>query len=105
VIVPARNEALILPETLPTLLKQGYSGPFHIFLVDDHSRDSTSEVAQKLAQESAATDRLTVFAAEPLPAGWTGKLWALQQGFQASQRLNTRFLLLTDADIAHSPVA
>jgi hopene-associated glycosyltransferase HpnB len=102
VIIPARNEASILPETLPTLLNQSYPGLFHIFLVDDHSLDNTSEVARKLAQESAATDRLTVVAAEPLPPGWTGKLWALQQGFQASQQISSRFLLLTDADIAHS---
>lgn len=103
IIVPARNEACILPETLPALLRQSHPGRFHIFLVDDHSEDGTGEVARKLAQESAVTDRLTVVAADALPAGWTGKLWALQQGYQASQRLDARFLLLTDADIAHSP--
>jgi hopene-associated glycosyltransferase HpnB len=103
VVVPARNEAHILSETLPTLLKQSYPGLFHIFIVDDHSEDGTGEVSRKLAQESAATDRLTVVAAEALPPGWTGKLWALQQGFKASQRLNANFLLLTDADVAHSP--
>jgi cellulose synthase/poly-beta-1,6-N-acetylglucosamine synthase-like glycosyltransferase len=69
VIVPDRNEAHILPETLPTLLKQSYPGLFHIFLVDDHS-----EVALKLAQAAGAIDRLTVVSSEPLPPGWTGVL-------------------------------
>jgi hopene-associated glycosyltransferase HpnB len=102
IIVPARNEASLLPETLPTLLNQSYSGRFHVFLVDDHSEDNSGEIARKLAQKSGAIDRLTVVAAESLPPGWTGKLWALQGGFQASQQLNAGFLLLTDADIAHS---
>jgi hopene-associated glycosyltransferase HpnB len=40
-----------------------------------------------------------------LPAGWTGKLWALKQGIDAAMGVQEPpdYLLLTDADIVHSP--
>lgn len=100
VIVPARNEAEVLPATLPTLLRQNYPGPLNIVLVDDHSEDGTAEVAQQLASDCGAPARLTLLSAPPLPAGWTGKVWALHQGVGVSPE--SEFLLLTDADIAHT---
>ena len=103
VVIPARNEADLLLRTLPTLLCQDYPGPLHIFLVDDRSEDVTARVARQASVEGGAADRLTVVEAEPLPVGWTGKLWALQQGVSASHRMESEFLLLTDADIAHPP--
>ncbi|MDA0232880.1 MAG: glycosyltransferase [Chloroflexi bacterium] len=45
VSVPARNEAAMLPLTLPSLLKQDYPGTFHVFVVDDNSDDSTAAMA------------------------------------------------------------
>jgi hopene-associated glycosyltransferase HpnB len=39
----------------------------------------------------------------PLPAGWTGKLWAVSQGVAQAQADAPTYLLLTDADIAHDP--
>ncbi|MBD2104901.1 glycosyltransferase [Leptolyngbya sp. FACHB-261] len=95
-IVPARNEADVLPQTLPTLLQQDYPGPFQIILVDDRSEDGTGEVARSLDSNG----RLKVIQTEPLPSGWTGKLWAMHQGVAQAQ---AEFLLFTDADIAHSP--
>lgn len=103
VIVPARNEAEVLPRTLPTLLRQDYPGPFHLFLVDDASEDATADMARWVARDVGASQRLTVVAGEPLPSGWTGKLWALEQGVRASAGGAAPFLLLTDADIAHPP--
>jgi hopene-associated glycosyltransferase HpnB len=44
-VVPARDEAAILPETLPTLLAQDYPGPCSVVLVDDASTDGTAAVA------------------------------------------------------------
>ena len=55
VVVPARNEAEVLPQTLPTLLGQNYPGRFHICLVDDHSDNGTGHVALKLAGPLAPT--------------------------------------------------
>ncbi len=55
------------------------------------------------ASNSSRPDALTVIHGQPLPDGWTGKLWAMQQGIEQALRLHPQFLLLTDADIQHSP--
>ena len=102
VVVPARNEADVLPRTLPTLLGQEYRGAFHVFLVDDGSEDGTAGVALEAASATGG-GRLTVVTAEPRPEGWTGKVWALAQGVEASRHAGSEYLLFTDADIAHSP--
>ena len=101
VIVPARNESGILPETLPTLLKQDYHGAFHVYLVDDGSDDGTAATAVHTAEFAGMADRLTVVRAEQTPEGWAGKVWAMQQGLDATVGFRARYLLLTDADIAH----
>ncbi|NER00662.1 MAG: glycosyltransferase [Cyanothece sp. SIO2G6] len=110
VVIPARNEAELLPQTLRSLLTQDYPGPLSVVLVDDHSTDGTATIAQATAQQvlqSASADQpsrtLTVLAAQPLPPGWTGKLWALEQGTQCalSQSPTPDYILLTDADIHH----
>lgn len=103
IIIPARNEADILPHTLPTLLRQDYAGRFHVFLVDDHSEDGTAQTARQLARDASAEGLLTVVDAAPLRPGWTGKLWALQKGIEASEATASEYLLLTDADVAHPP--
>ncbi len=103
VVIPARNEADVLSETLPSLLKQTYPGTFKIVLVDDRSEDGTGTLARKIATEGGWADRLTVLEAEPLPTGWSGKLWALHQGLCAAESDNPEYWLLTDADIQHAP--
>jgi hopene-associated glycosyltransferase HpnB len=96
VLVPARNEAVCLPRTLPALLAQDYPGDWAVVLVDDRSDDGTAAVARALGG-----GRLTVVEGGPLPAGWAGKVWALAQGARAAGR--PAYLLLTDADILHAP--
>jgi len=103
VIVPARNEADLLPITLPTLLTQDYPGQFHVYLVDDRSSDGTSNVAAQSACECNATDRLTICPGKVLPPGWKGKVWAMRQGILCSEQSQSEYLLLTDADIVYSP--
>ncbi|MEX0269620.1 glycosyltransferase [Leptolyngbyaceae cyanobacterium UHCC 1019] len=102
-IIPARNEADMLPMTLRSLLLQDYPGQFHIVLVDDQSTDGTGAIAVAIAAELNQSDRLTVMSAKPLPAGWTGKLWAMEQGVQQAQTFDPLpdYFLLTDADIEH----
>jgi hopene-associated glycosyltransferase HpnB len=102
VVIPARNERKLLEKTLPFLLRQNYTGRFHIFLVDDCSTDGTAALARQIATNMDANHRLTVVSGRPLPPGWTGKLWALQQGTLAVQKKNPTFLMFTDADILHS---
>jgi hopene-associated glycosyltransferase HpnB len=101
IIIPARNEADVLPFSLTSLLGQTYPGPVNLVLVDDHSQDGSAQVAKTIADRINALDRLTVLSAPPLPPGWTGKLWALSQGIAAAGQPD--YVLLTDADIQHPP--
>ena len=73
-----------------------------MFLVDDGSEDGTAGVALEAASATGG-GRLTVVTAEPRPEGWTGKVWALAQGVEASRHAGSEYLLFTDADIAHPP--
>ena len=111
VLIPARNEAPILRETLPSLLHQDYPGPFSVSVIDDRSQDQTATVAAVIAEQAQATDRLRIVSGTVLPAGWVGKMWALQQGAVAcgfapgSTENLPDYLLLTDADIWHNPAS
>ncbi len=102
-IVPARTEAEVIGESLDTLLEQDYAGSFKVILVDDHSEDGTARAAKAVARQSKHRERLHVVASEPLPAGWSGKVWAQAQGWAQAEVLapGARYLWLTDADIAH----
>jgi hopene-associated glycosyltransferase HpnB len=101
-VVPARNEAAMVPETLPTLLGQDYPGALTVLLVDDCSSDGTAEVATKIGLEYARPGRaLRVIAGAPPPPGWAGKVWAMAQGLQPARgRGAPGYVLFTDADIA-----
>ncbi|MFJ9156177.1 glycosyltransferase [Streptomyces griseoviridis] len=102
VVVPARDEAAVLPASLPSLLAQDYPGPAEVFLVDDGSTDGTGEAARALAAEHGGLPLTITSPGEP-PAGWTGKLWAVRHGIALTRAREPEFLLLTDADIAHAP--
>ena len=102
-VVPARNEGATVSQALLSLLKQDYPGGFSIIIVDDHSEDGTVAVAQKVANESGASQRVKIHAAAPLAPGWTGKLWALNEGIQLAASQSPEFLWFTDADIEHAP--
>lgn len=102
-VVPARNEAQAIGATVQSLLEQSCAANLRVIVVDDHSSDGTSDAARAAAQACRRPDALEVIASLPLPAGWTGKLWAAQQGIARASELCPRFLLLTDADIMHSP--
>ncbi|GHG78410.1 glycosyl transferase family 2 [Streptomyces griseocarneus] len=103
VVVPARDEAEVLPSSLPSLLAQDYPGRAEIFLVDDGSTDGTGELARALGREHGGLPLTVDSPGEPGP-GWTGKLWAVRHGIAlARARTDAEYLLLTDADIAHGP--
>ena len=109
VLIPARNESTSLPKTLPSVLEQDYPGAFSVTVIDDRSEDETAATAVAIAEKIDAHDRLHVVAGKPLPSGWVGKMWALQQGV-VSYRLRaggppaeSDYVLLTDADIWHAP--
>ena len=102
-IVPARDEADVIAQTIGSLLAQDYRGAFRIMLVDDRSSDSTAEIARRAAL-AAGSDRLEVLSGQERPAGWTGKVWAMRQGLAQALETNAPdYFLFTDADIAHTP--
>ncbi|QSV67405.1 MAG: glycosyltransferase [Aphanizomenon flos-aquae DEX188] len=103
VVIPARNEADVIPFSLRSLLLQDYTGNFTIFLVDDQSSDGTANFAQGVAYALDKTQQLHIVPSDPLPRGWTGKLWAMEQGIQTASELKPDYYLLTDADIEHDP--
>ncbi|MFI9048780.1 glycosyltransferase [Streptomyces sp. NPDC053427] len=103
VVVPARDEAAVLPQSLPSLLAQKYPGRAEVFLVDDGSTDGTAALARELAAARGGLPLTVSSPGEPEP-GWTGKLWAVRHGTAlARERVAPEYLLLTDADIAHEP--
>lgn len=106
-IIPARDEAETIARTVGSLLRQHYPGELHVVLTDDESRDGTAEVARQAAEAAGCGGRLTVVPGRPVPAGWTGKLWAVRQGVECALGAPRRpdYLLFTDADIAYDPGA
>jgi hopene-associated glycosyltransferase HpnB len=93
VLIPARNEAEVIGATLSSLKTQDHD--LAIVMVDDRSTDGTVTVAQ-----TSGIQNLRIISGLPLPADWSGKLWALEQGFH---HVNTPLTLLMDADIELLP--
>ena len=102
-VVPARNEADVIEQSIGSLLRQDYPGTFRVVLVDDGSDDGTADRASTACGGDAS--RLDLLRGSPLPAGWTGKVWAQYQGVSHTLASDDKpdYLLLTDADIGHAP--
>ncbi len=92
VLIPARNEAVTVQSMLRALDAQGAG--MKIVLIDDQSDDDTIRFAR------AAIQNLQIVSVHALPAGWSGKLWALEQG---CRYVHTPLTLLLDADIELRP--
>jgi hopene-associated glycosyltransferase HpnB len=99
-VMPARDEADVIGESVGSLLRQNYPAAFALIVVDDHSSDATAACAVSAAAAAHAADRLVVLSAPDLRPGWTGKLWALNHG--VTRAGNADYLLLTDADIHYA---
>ncbi len=91
VLIPARNEAEFISTSLSSLESQG--SPLAIILVDDQSNDGTIQAGRRAGE---GREGLRIIPGLPLPPGWTGKLWALEQGLA---HVHTPLTLLMDADI------
>ena len=91
VLIPARDEAEVIGTTLSGLQAQGRG--LKVVLVDDQSTDATAQIA-------ASFPNTRVISGKPLPPGWAGKLWALEQG---KAEVTTPLTLLLDADIELRP--
>lgn len=101
VVVPARDEASVMGDTVRGLLLQNYPGRASVVLVDDRSSDGTAALARVVAEEADSAITLRVVTGSETPPGWMGKLWALAQG--VSQADEADYYLFTDADIVHHP--
>ncbi len=97
-LIPARNEAAVIGDTMRALLAQDYPD-FEVLLLDDHSEDGTGEVARASAQADA---RLRIYSGEALPSGWMGKNWACHQ---LAQQATGDLWVFTDADVCWQPGA
>ena len=102
-VIPARNEASDIGKSIASLLQQSCVDTLQIFVVDDNSSDGTAEAARSVAAHSARAGQVSIVTGRPLPPGWSGKLWAVQQGIEQAAPLKPDFFLLTDADIEHAP--
>jgi hopene-associated glycosyltransferase HpnB len=101
-VMPARNEAAHVGRAVASLLGQDYPGRFELILVDDGSTDGTAEAARDAAKRLGTDGRLAILAGTPLPSGWAGKLWAIEQGIEAARARDAApYFLFTDADIEH----
>lgn len=98
ILIPARNEAANIADTLQALLVQDYPC-FEVLVLDDHSQDETARIAQGLA---AGDPRLRVLPGAPLPDGWIGKPWACHQLAQVARH---ELLIFSDADVHWRPGA
>lgn len=103
VVIPARNEAAQIAQVLRAHGASTYPGPLTVILVDDDSTDGTADIAREVAAHGARP--IHVIPGRPLPPGWTGKMWAVETGLAAADRLapDAPWVLLTDADILHRP--
>ncbi len=97
VLIPARDEADGIERTLLALRDEAPG--VRVILIDDKSTDDTAARARGVLPP----ERLTVISGQPLPDGWSGKLWALEQGWQAASATAAAAILLLDADIELAP--
>jgi hopene-associated glycosyltransferase HpnB len=102
-VIPARNEVGDIGDAVKSLLQQDFGGSMHVIVVDDGSTDGTDGAAVQAAAGIGALAQLSVIHGAPLPAEWSGKVWAMSQGAAAAARLAPDYLLFTDADIHHAP--
>lgn len=101
-VVPARDEADLVPRTVGALLDQEYAGRLRIVLVDDESADGTSDAARDTAKGHPNGARLEVVRTAERPSGWVGKMWAVESGVRAAGQA-PEWWWLTDADVLHAP--
>jgi glycosyltransferase involved in cell wall biosynthesis len=96
IIIPARDEARVIEQTVRAFLAQTYPN-LEVIVVNDRSTDGTGEILRGLFD-----DRLTIIDGDEPPPGWLGKPWALDQGSRVARG---ELLLFVDADVVYAPAA
>lgn len=90
VVIPARNESSRITGCLAPL--RDAPGVHEVIVIDDQSSDDTAMIAESYGA--------TVVHGAPLPDGWVGKIWALQQGITAA---SGEVIMTLDADARPHP--
>lgn len=98
VLIPARNEAAVIGESIQLLHAQEYAAR-EMLILDDNSEDGTGHLA---GQAAGGANDVRILAGAPLPAGWMGKNWACHQ---LAHHAQGDILLFTDADVRWQPGA
>lgn len=96
VLIPARNEAANIGQTVALALAQT-PPPAEVIVLDDHSEDATAAIAVSSANGNPT---FKLICGKPLPAGWMGKNWACHQLAEAARG---QILVFTDADVRWQP--
>ena len=99
VILPVRNEAANIADFVATLKAQVGISDLKFYFLNDNSEDETADL---LKQEIAGDPRFTVISGSPLPEGWLGKPWALEQ---LRTRIKADYFVNIDADVRLVPLA
>jgi dolichol-phosphate mannosyltransferase len=90
VVIPARDEAERIGPLLDAVV--GAPGVTEVIVVDDGSSDGTGDRSRRAGA--------VVIEGRPLPDGWVGKAWALQQGIEATA---SDWVVTLDADTRPDP--
>jgi hopene-associated glycosyltransferase HpnB len=100
-IIPARNEAAFIARSLKSVADQDFKGSLRVILVDDSSTDNTARIARRVRGQAP----IEVVVAPPLADGWSGKLWAQENGIRYAEKTGRMptdaFLWFADADTVH----
>jgi len=103
-LTPARNEEAVISRSLNSLLSQNYNGIYKAILINDNSEDKTREAAEAIIEHAPNSHTAKILDAPPLQSDWSGKLWALHNGFESiGETDGPDYYWLSDADITHAP--
>lgn len=90
-LIPMRDEATNAKGVLDSAFSQVQLNQFKVRVIDDGSTDGTAEILSEVRD-----NRFELVSAMPLPEGWLGKNYALQQLARVS---NEEYLVFLDADV------
>jgi glycosyltransferase involved in cell wall biosynthesis len=98
ILIPAKDEGQRIARCLASALGQDYP-EFDVLAIDDRSGDETGKIMDEMA---GADPRLKAIHITELPAGWTGKNYALHRG---ANNARGQWLLFIDSDVILQPKA
>lgn len=99
VLLPVRNEAQNIVDLVSSLKAQRAISDLQFYFLDDNSEDETLRL---LNEATKGDERFKIISGAPLPDGWLGKPWALEQ---LRQEVSADYVVNIDADVRLAPLA